>query len=483
MRDYRRYRSQYASSIDEIDASRHIVCRNRAKPEESRRRFAWRTEGVAPVPAVVLVGAGSMMFTRQTVSDLLQTDGVADGLDLRLVDVDPERLESARALCEGLIAESGARATVRADTDLRSALTGAGYVVVAIQVGGYAATRLDFDVPARFGVRQTIGDTLGIGGISRALRTIPAVVDIARAVSDVAPDAVVLNYTNPLDTLVAAVARIVGLEIVGLCHSPYTTAVQLADYLDVPIERLGYRVAGINHQAWVLELTLDGADAYPALERAMARPEVYDRDRVRFELLRHLGYFVTESSEHNAEYFPYFLRSDAEIERLMIPVGEYLRRSVAFLADYRRLRRDVTRSHARHLLPRQRDYAVETITALALGGEAKIYANVVNRELIANLPGGAGVEVPAAVRGGRVVPEAVGSLPTALAAWNHIGASIQLLVVEAVATGRREPLYEAAMLDPNVASTLRLPQVPTLVDELVAAHADSIPDLRRVRSW
>lgn len=432
---------------------------------------------------VALVGAGSMVFTRQVVSDLLRVPELRDGLALSLVDVDGGRLQSARGLAARLVAETGARASVRASVDRMEGLAGADFVVNTIQVGGYAATRADFDIPARYGLRQTIADTVGVGGIFRGLRTLPVVLAICRDMERVAPGARLLNYTNPMGMVMLAVATLTGVEAYGLCHSVPHTARALARYLGVQPDRLAYLAAGVNHQSWFLRLTLDGRDAYPDLARAARRPEIRGRDAVRFELLDRFGVFVSESSEHNAEYLPYFIRSDAEIARLGIPVGEYLRRSAEGLDRFDRLA-EALEAGERLLLPASDEYAPRLVAALVTGRETGLQVNIGNAAgLVANLPRDSAVEVPA--RAGRrgVVPEAVGTLPTALAALNLAATTAQQLVVEAVRTGRREAVDEAVMLDPNAAASLSLDAMARMVDDLLEAHAGMLPPLVRRRAW
>ncbi len=432
--------------------------------------------------SVALVGAGSMVFTRQVVSDLLRRPGLRDGLRLALVDADPGRLAAALALVERLVEESGARARVAAFAERADALAGADFVINTIQVGGYAATRADFDIPARYGLRQTIADTVGVGGIFRGLRTIPAVLAIGRDMERVAPGARLINYTNPMGMVMLALSRMASIEAYGLCHSVAHTAAALAGYLGVGHERLTYRAAGVNHQAWFLELRVDGRDAYPDLARAARRPDVYARDRVRFELMERLGVFVSESSEHNAEYVPYFMRSPAEIERLGIPVGEYLRRSEANIERYDHLAAALA-AREPMLLPASDEYAPLLVDALTTGREARLQVNVANDGYIDNLAAEAAVEVAATAGRGGVRPEAAGALPVALAALNGAAVTAQQLVLEAVRSGRREAVDEAVMLDPNAAATLALDQMAAMVDDLVAAHQGLLPRLERRRAW
>lgn len=433
---------------------------------------------------VAIIGAGSMVFTRQIVSDMLRMPEVAQGLSLSLVDLDSERLSTARRLCERLAKESGFDVKVSASTVLDEGLQDAQYVVNSIQVGGYPATLIDFRIPESYGLRQTIADTLGVGGISRALRTLPAVVTIGQAMERVVPNAILLNYTNPMAMVMHAVSKLTNVEGYGLCHSVPNSAHQLADYLGVAPSRLTYEATGVNHQAWFLRLEIDGEDAYPRLAEAMRRPEIWRRDPVRFELFSKFGKFVSESSEHNAEYVGYFLHFDDEIQRLSIPVGDYLHRSEEGLQEYDELKEILDKRPNEPLtIPASGEFAPVIIRALVSGQPADVYVNVENEGLVINLPGDSCVEVPAHVEHGRVLPQPAGPLPVHLAAMNHIACSIQALVLEALTTHSREPVYEAALLDPNASATLTMDRIVRMMDDLIDAHGDRIPHLERRQAW
>jgi len=441
---------------------------------------------------VAVVGAGSMQFTHQVVSDLLAHPATRD-VQLHLIDIDPDRLRQAQKLVEGLVVQAGGQGTVQAflGLDADGALDQVDYCINEIQVGGFAATQVDFDVPLRYGIRQTIADTRGIGGIARALRTIPAVVQIARALADAAPDAVLLNYTNPMAMVMDAVHRQVPeLEAYGLCHSTEETARTLAGYLGVPYGELEWTTAGINHMAWFIRLAHEGHDLYPALFALAANPDRFHDDPVRFELLRAVGYFVTESSEHNAEYFSFFMPHDAEIARLQIPVGEYLRRSEAHLRAYDQLRADLAAGVAPALRAPSGEYAPRFIAARTARESIWFYANVPNAtgasgtgRLIANLPAAALVEVPCGLHGRQVRPTAVGDLPPAAAALNRQAIAVEQLTVQGALSGDRDLIYQAAMLDPLVSAQLTLDEIRRLVDDLVAAHGRLIPPLASRRLY
>ncbi len=429
---------------------------------------------------VAIVGAGSMQFTQQVVSDLMR-DPVTRDVHFRLMDRDPERLELARRLVGRIQEEAGAGGGVEAHQKLSTALRGVDFALNEIQVGGLAATTTDFDIPNRYGIRQTIGDTLGIGGISRSLRTIPAVLDIVAVLREEAPAAWFLNYTNPMATVMRAVTWVhPDLVTVGLCHSAEYTARALAGYLDVPFAELDWLSAGINHQAWLLRLEHQGRDLYPRLHEKARDPAVFARDPVRFELLRRFGRFVTESSEHNAEYVPYFLPWDDEIERLQIPVGEYLRRSHAALAKFEALSRRVEEPGSLMVEPSP-EYAPRIIRAALSGEPLVFYANVPNAGVISNLPGEALVEVPAVVDRHAIRPTLVGALPEGPRALNQQSIGVQLLVTRAVLEHDRDLLHQAAYLDPMLQTRLRLAEIDALVEDLLLAQTAWIPAPRAIR--
>jgi alpha-galactosidase len=354
---------------------------------------------------------------------------------------------------------------VEATLDRRDALAGADYVFTLMQVGGYRpATVADFEVPKRFGLRQTIGDTLGIGGIMRGLRTIPVLLDVCRDMEELCPDALLLQYVNPMAMLGWAVAGASSIRVVGLCHSVQGTARDLA--ADLGVDELEYRCAGINHLAFYLELTHRGRDVYPDLR---AKDDIPDWNRVRYEVLRHFGYFCTESSEHLAEYVPWFIKSARPelIERFNVPLDEYLRRCEEQLA--RPLPDELT-------IECSDEYGARIVHALETGATFTFNGNVMNEGLVDNLPYCC-VEVPCAVTDGRIVPEPVGALPPQLAALMRTNVNVQELTVEAALTGRREHVYHAAMLDPHTAAELSLDEIQALVDALLEAHGELVPAL------
>jgi alpha-galactosidase len=381
------------------------------------------------------------------------------------MDVDPERLETSGAAAERLVAAHGADATVETTLDRREALSGAAYVVTCFQVGGLESTLIDFEVPKRYGLRQTIADTLGVGGISRALRTIPVLLDVCRDMEELCPDALLLQYVNPMAMLCWAVAERSRIRTVGLCHSVQHTTAELADDLGVPAEEVDAHVAGINHLAFFLRLERGGEDLYPAL-REVDPPA---GNRVRYEVLRHMGAFVTESSEHFAEYVPWFIKADRPelIERFDIPLDEYVRRLREAEADWEKPV-EVGRSH---------EYGADIIRACETGRSFRFNGNVMNEGLIENLPADCCVEVPCVADARGITPQPVGALPRHLAALMQTNVNVQGIAVEAALTGSRDAARRAAMLDPHTAAELTLDEIAALMDELIDCH-DERHDLR-----
>jgi alpha-galactosidase len=427
---------------------------------------------------VAFIGAGSVEFTRNVVSDLCAFAELEGRLELSLHDIDAERLGHAEALVRRINEQTGAGARVSSNIDRRTAVEGADYVINEIQVGGYRATRADFDIPARYGVRQTIADTIGIGGIFRGLRTIPVLMEIGEDLAKVAPDAYLLNYSNPMAMLPWAVYAGSPFErVVGMCHSVRDTHRQLAEMVGVPLTEIDFLTAGFNHQAFVLRFEQQGRDLYPALRAAIdADPQL--QRRVRVEIFRRFGYFPTESSEHSAEYVPWFMHHDEEIEHFRIPVGEYLRRSESNIDEFESTRRELE-SEEPLALESTSELASEFIHAHQTGQSREIYLNVRNDGLISNLPDECCVEVPALVDADGPHPQAVGALPTQLAALNRTFLNVVELTVRAVLDGDRRHVYQAALLDPSAAGVLTTRQSEALCDELFEAHGDLIPEALR----
>jgi alpha-galactosidase len=424
---------------------------------------------------IAFLGAGSVVFTRELLTDILGFPELA-GVRIVLHDIDSERLETAEAIARRIADHYGVKPEIVATMDRRVALDGADYVINAIQVGMNPATRRDFELPTRYGLRQTIADTIGIGGIFRALRTFPVLAGIAADMASLCPDAWLLNYTNPMAmnvTYLAAVAP--DLKVLGLCHSVYWTVRGLCEVVDVPFEEVTYHSAGVNHQAWILRWERDGVDLYPRLDEAIAAdPQL--RRRVRVDMYRRLGYYPTETSEHSSEYVPWYLRHDEEISRLRIPVGDYLRVSEENLAEYAATRRAVLVGEDLDMERETTEYAPQVIHSMETGTSRRIVVNVANRGLIANLPDGFAVEVSCTVDGRRVVPQPVGDLPPQCVAVNRPYVSVGELTVAAAVTGDPRLVRQAAMVDPNTAATLTVDQIWSLCDDLTVAHGQLLPE-------
>ncbi len=423
------------------------------------------------MPKVAIVGAGSLVFTRTVVSDLLQQPSTSD-VEVHLVDIDAGRLARAQRAVERIAERAGRRVPVAAYQDCGEGVRGCNYVINSIQVGGKEATLVDFEIPEKYGVRQTIADTHGIGGISRALRTVPQVLDIARAVADNAPDALLLNYTNPMAMVVMALQRAGLGRHVGLCHGTEHTISTIAPYMGVARSDLAWTAAGINHMTWVLELSSGGTDLYPRLR---AYPEQADlsthEEAVRLEILRRFGYFVSESSVHNAEYFPWFLRPGTAVPP-GVRVREYLYRlddlEAGFSAEEAGWAGD-----AGPLGPQSDEYAPRVVAALESGQTYRFMGNVGNQAgLVSNLPTGCCVEVPCFADAGSVVPGVVGALPEQCAALNRTAVNVQLLTVAGILEHSRDAVRQAALLDPLLSAQLSTDQTVALVDDLVEAHGN-----------
>ena len=429
---------------------------------------------------ITFIGAGSTVFAKNLLVDLLGYEELASST-ITLFDIDEARLGTSELVARRVADALGVSATItiEATTDRRKALDGADYALNMIQVGGYEpCTVTDFDVPKRYGLRQTIGDTLGIGGIMRALRTIPVLLSMCRDMEELCPDVTFLNYVNPMAMNCWAVARASRIRTVGLCHSVQLTAWQLAQDIGVPYRDITYLAAGINHMAFYLRFERAGEDLYPLLRRVVDEARVPAGNRVRYEMLRRLGYFVTESSEHFAEYVPWFIKRDRPdlVTRFDVPLDEYPRRCEAQIATWDELRRQLERD-ARVDVTRSAEYGARIIHSMETYRPRVVYGNVPNHGLIDNLPDGCIVEVPCLVDRNGCQPTRVGALPPQLAALIQTNVNVQALTVEAALTGRREHVYHAAMLDPHTAAELDLDQIWALVDDLLEAHAGWVPAL------
>jgi alpha-galactosidase len=414
-----------------------------------------------------------VVFTKSLLGDILWFPELRD-VEIALHDIDDDRLATAEAMARHVARERGASPAITAHTEREAALDGADYVINMVQVGGHEATVRDFEIPARYGLRQTIGDTLGIGGIFRALRSADHMRALGREMAELCPRAWLLNYTNPMAMLCWLVYGGTPTQnVVGLCHSVQFTTEDLAELVSVPVKEVTFLAAGLNHQAFLLRFERDGEDLYPLLDaRIEADPEL--QRRIRVQLYRRLRYFSTESSEHAAEYVPWFMHHDEEIERHRIPVGEYIGRSAKNLVEYARVKDILARGEG---LPvdRSNEYAASIIHAMETGEPCVVYGNVRNTGLLPGLPADCCVEVPCLVDGTGLHPVAVPDYPPELAALNRTFENPVELTVRAVLEGRPELVRHAAMLDPNTAATLTLDEIDALCDELAVAHGDALP--------
>ena len=427
---------------------------------------------------ITFIGAGSTVFARNLLGDILGFEELAES-EITLFDIDAERLETSELVARRVADTLAAPAKIVATTDRRAALDGADYAINMIQVGGYEpCTVTDFEVPKRFGLRQTIADTLGIGGIMRGLRTIPVILSMCADMEELCPDTWFLNYTNPMAINCRAVSRASSIRTVGLCHSVQGTAFELSQDLGIPYREIDYLAAGINHMAFYLRFEHEGEDLYPRLRALAESGAVPEGNRVRYELLKHFGYFVTESSEHFAEYVPWFVKRDRPdlVDRFNIPLDEYPRRCVAQIAGWEAERESLQRGDTIEV-QHSFEYASTIIRSIETGKPRVVYGNVPNHGLIDDLPAGCTVEVPCLVDGNGVQPTNIGALPPQIAALIRTNINVQELTVEAALTGRREHVYHAAMLDPHTAAELDLDQIRSLVDELIDAHGAWIPQL------
>ena len=472
------------------------------------------------MPKITFMGAGSTVFAKNVLGDSMMTPALAEST-IALYDIDAVRLDESAAMLEAINRNNGSKARIEkylGTENRKDALRGANYVVNAIQVGGYdPCTITDFEIPKKYGLKQTIADTLGVGGVFRALRTIPVMLDFARDIEEVCPDAWLLNYTNPMAMLTGAMLRLTGVKTVGLCHSVQVCASTLLNELGMGYDdSVQWKIAGINHQAWLLECTRDGVDLYPEIkrrallynqgkldigtfeervamltggqapdERHMKRlREEYDLykekglhgDMVRLELMRRFGYYITESSEHNSEYTPYFIkdRYPELIERFNIPLDEYPRRCINQIADWKErgheLTKNPTLSHTR-----SGEYASYIMEAMETDVPTKIGGNVLNNGLITNLPANACVEVPCLVDRNGVQPTVIGDLPEQCAALNRTNINVQLMTIEAARTLKKDCIYQAVLLDPHTSAELSIDDIVSMCDDLIEAHVDWLP--------
>ena len=472
------------------------------------------------MPKITFMGAGSTVFAKNVLGDSMMTPALEESV-IALYDIDATRLEESAMMLEAINRNNGSKAKIEKYLGVenrKDALRGANYVVNAIQVGGYdPCTITDFEIPKKYGLRQTIADTLGVGGVFRALRTIPVMLDFAKDIEEVCPDAWFLNYTNPMAMLTGAMLTMTNVKTVGLCHSVQVCASTVLKELGMPYDdTVQWKIAGINHQAWLLECTKDGVDLYPEIKRRallynegrldigtfeerLAQlsggeevseewkkriREEYDRykttgkhgDMVRLELMRRFGYYITESSEHNAEYTPWFIhdRYPELIDRFNIPLDEYPRRCIRQIADWKERGHELTKN-PNLVHKRSREYASYIMEAMETNKATKIGGNVLNHGLITNLPSNACVEVPCLVDKSGIQPTYIGNLPEQCAALNRTNINVQLLTIEAARTLKKDYIYQAVMMDPHAGAELSMDDIVAMCDELIEAHGDWMP--------
>lgn len=427
---------------------------------------------------ITFLGAGSTIFAKNVLGDAMLTPSLS-AAEIHLYDIDGQRLRDSHQMLQNLNTTLNAgRAVIRSfcgEAERVSALRDADFVVNAIQVGGYdPATKIDFEVPARYGLRQTIGDTLGIGGIFRGLRSLQVLFPIIREMEEVCPEALLLNYANPMSIITGALLKTSSVSTVGLCHSVQVCVPRLLSYvgLDVPADEVEWHIAGINHMAWLLKIRHKGEDLYPEIRRRAAAMKGHS-DSLRFELMRRFGFYVTESSEHNAEYTPYWIKSAYPqlIQDYKIPLDEYPRRCRRQIEEWNQLRDTLVRnndiSHTRSY-----EYAAGIMESVVSGTPRRVHANVANQGFIPNLSSEAVVEVPCLVDRNGVQGVYSGPLPTQCAALNSAAVNVQLMTIEAALSGKREALYQAALLDPHTAAELSIDDIVALCDDMLEAHGD-----------
>lgn len=434
------------------------------------------------MPTITFIGAGSMVFARKLVGDVLSFPELEDST-IRLMDIDEVRLGKTTEAAEAMVENGGVDATIESTTDRRRALEGADYVLNMINVGGTEPFENEIRIPEKYGVEQAIGDTLGPGGVFRGLRTIPTMLDIACDMEKVCPDALLLNYTNPMAIVCWALAEETEIETVGLCHSVPHTAEAIAEYVGVPEGELEYWVAGVNHLAWFLECTHDGEDVYPALREAMGDEETYRQDTVRFEMLKHFGGFITESSHHLSEYVPYFRTEEKTIEAM---AGEgYAERmaTATYLEGWkaRSKERDAP-EHDLNLdeleIGRSEEYASRLIHSLETAEPRRLNLNVPNHDKhVTNLPQEACVEVPCLVDGSGIHPCSVGELPLQMAVLDRTQIAVQERAVTGALENDREAVHQAIALDPLTGAALTLDEAYEMTEELIEANEPYLPAL------
>ena len=423
-------------------------------------------------PKISLIGAGSVVFARRLLQDVSCVPELRDS-EISLMDIDGERLELITRFAEKLFAEVGSKGSIEATTDRRRSLANADYVLTTIRVGD--SYERDIEIPLKYGVDQAVGDTVGPGGVFKALRTVPVLIDISRDIEDVAPDATLLNYTNPMAMACWGITAQTRVPTIGLCHSVQRTTHDLATYIGAPREDVSAWVAGINHLAWFMRFERDGEDAYPALREALEDPEIFSLDPVRFEVMKHFGYFVTESTRHMSEYVPYFRTEEAVIDEFKLnEIRQDLERRVKRGDDhYALLERDAYSDDP--INPdRSDEYACRIMEAMESGVKTVINGNVPNNGLVDNLPYGSCVEVPILIDDLGFHPISVGELPPQCASLSRANIAVQEMGVEAVLNRSREAAFHAVALDPLTGAVLSLGEIRSMFDEIWSAHGDEL---------
>lgn len=421
---------------------------------------------------ITLIGAGSVVFSKTLVGDLLQFKELQE-VTIALMDIDPKRLQVADLMMKKLVQALGVKAKIESTQDRVEAIRHAKYVICTIQVGGYdPATLTDFEIPKKYGLQQTIGDTLGIGGIFRGLRTIPEILKIAKDIDRFAhPNCLLLNYSNPMAMNCWAVNEAVGIQNVGLCHSVFGTARMLSKHANLNFDHVNYTVAGINHLAFFLKFEYLGQDAYPLLFKILEDPE-RNFEKVRYEMMRRTGYFITESSEHLSEYLPYFIHhGEKMIQEFEIPIDEYLRRCKSIIATWEESEKELLGDGKEiEVRPQSHEYGSYIIHSIETNTLRTIYGNISNQGNISNLPQGCCIEIPCQVDANGISPTSIGSLPSHLAALCQTNINVQKLTVEAALSSRREHIYHAAMVDPHTSVSLPLDKIWAMCDDLIEEH-------------
>jgi len=441
------------------------------------------------MPKITFIGAGSLVFTRNLCNDILLAPALQDST-ISLMDIEPERLEQSRQIVQAITDKGKLPARIAATTDRAQAIQDADYVITTFQQGGLEAYESDIEIPRKYGLEQCVGDTLGPGGVFRALRTIPVLIDLCEEMDKLAPDALLLNYVNPMAANCWAVDAATGRPHVGLCHSVQGTSEMLARWIKVPYDEVSFLCAGINHQAFFLEFRNGKTDLYPLIREAIQRPEVYGEEPVRIELMKHFGYFVTESSGHASEYVPYFRKSAKMVNSELVPkftgesnywldfgrTGGYLRHCQHRLNEFQQEHEAILAEDPRS--ERTHEYGSYIIEAIETDHPIRINGNVPNTGLIENLPEGCCVEVPCLVDSNGIQPTKVGKLPPQLGALNRTNVNVQELILEAALTGNTEAIYHAVMLDPLSGAVCTLPQIRSMVDELLEAQKSWIRNIK-----